>query len=413
MKTLVIKIATLSLLIMFTLSCNKETLPNLSNGNTLKFTDAEKSLLQSTNSFGINLFKQLGDTATSNLFISPLSVSLDLTMVYNGAKANTASQMQQVLGYGNLSNITINEDCQSLIQMLENADPNITFLIANSIWYRNTMTVKDSFINLNKTYFYAQVTAADFNNPSTVGEINNWAASNTDNKITQIITSIDHTTMMYLINALYFKGTWQYTFPTANTNNQNFYLSNGNTVSTPFMYEICNLKYLQNSLFSAAELPYGNGNFSMVVLVPAGSYTPLTILNSLSVQNWNNWNDSLILQKNVKVTLPKFTGTNNFSLVNPLKKLGITDAFSPLVANFSGIDGATDLYISDVKHFTYIDVDETGTEAAAVTITTVTASVAPIYEPILTANKPFVYFIKENTTNTILFAGIMENPAIQ
>lgn len=396
-------------LLIFANACKKDVLP--SKGYQLSFSDSEKSILQSDNFFGINLFKQLGDTATTNLFISPLSVALDLTMAYNGSEANTAAQMKQVLGYSQLPLISINQNCESLIQLLENADPKVTLNIANSIWYRNNMTVKDSFINLNKKYFNAQVIPADFNNPSTVGLINNWAANNTDNKITQIINSISPLNMMFLINAIYFKGSWEYSFPTANTQNQTFYLTGGNTISTPFMNLTGNFKYLKNSLFTAAELPYGNGNFSMLVLVPNGTNDPQTIINNLSPANWINWNDSLTLIQNVKITFPKFTLSDNMSLVQPLENLGMTDAFIQGSANFSGIDGGHDLYISGVTHYTYIDVDESGTEAAAITVTTITTSVSPVYLPMLVANKPFIYFIKENTTNTILFAGILENPS--
>lgn len=404
-------IFTLICFLIFSNSCKKEELSSTGN---LKFSNTEKSLLLSTNSFGISLFKQLGSTSTTNLFLSPLSISLDFTMAFNGAHTNTAYQMQQVLGYSQLSNLAINQSCQSLIQMLENADPSVTMLIANSIWYRNTFTVKDSFIDENKTYFDAQVNAANFNSPSTVTLINNWVASNTDNKITHVIDSIDSAEIMFLINATYFKGTWQYAFPVANTKDQTFYLSNGSTENTTFMIETASLKYLQNRLFTATVLPYGKGNFSMLVMVPNGTNTPQTLLNNLSPANWMNWNDSLTLEKQVTVTLPKFTMSNNFSLIPPLQSLGITDAFIFGVADFSGIDGRYDLYISDAYHYAYVSVDETGTEAAGVTVITVSEA---SYNPnennnvkYLTANRPFLYFIKENTTNTILFEGIMEQP---
>ena len=400
----------LVLLLVLGVGCTKKaTTETSSSGTPFNFSVSEKAVLSSTNSFAINLFSQLGDTATTDLFFSPLSIALDLTMVYNGAEDSTALQMQQVLGYGQMSNLAINQACHGLMQQLLESDPSVTLNLANSIWYRNTMTVKDSFITVNQTYLSAQVEAADFTNPNTVTLINNWAANETDQKITSVLTKISPADMMYLLNAIYFHGNWSKAFNASNTAAQNFTLSDGTPYSTPFMNQTGSFPFYSNDLFSSAMLPYGNGNYSMVILVPSGNNTPKDILDKLTPASWNSWNASYSSTGTTTLSIPKFSVRNQLNLNNTLENMGMTDAFYPTTANFSGIS-SMGLYISYVDHDSYISIDETGTTAAAVTITGISTAVAIENKNSLIANKPFLFVIKENTTNTILFAGIIEKP---
>ena len=190
---------------LFYASCKKS---NTEVVNKVSFTKSQEAILNSSNKFGFNLFKDLSASRPNdeNLFISPLSISFALTMTYNGAASQTAIDMQTTLGYGDMSKATINQSCKELMQTILHIDPKVAMEIANSIWYRNTFAVKDSFLTLNKTYFDAEVKPADFTNPQTVDLINNWVNVKTHEKINSVITEIPSDAIMYLINAIYFKA---------------------------------------------------------------------------------------------------------------------------------------------------------------------------------------------------------------
>lgn len=409
------KILTILILsIAAVISCKKNNADNVKP--SLNFSETEKSVLLSSNSFGLTLFQNLASSvsADSNVFISPLSVSLALTMTYNGAATQTATAMQTTLGYKNMDKTEINQSCQGLMQTLQNCDPNVIMNIANSIWYTNkSFNVEDSFININKTYFNAEVTSADFSNPATVNLINNWVSTKTYGTINQIISSIPPDIVMFLLNAVYFKGTWATAFDSSQTAPGNFYLSDGSTTSANFMVQRSKLSYYSNSLFSSVELTYGNGNFSMVILLPNGSHNCTSILHELNQSNWNAWNADMQSNTDVQVYLPKFTLSYGNMLNNVLTLMGMGIAFSD-TADFSGIDGKHDLSISLVYHKTYLQVNEKGTTASAVTAVGIVATVAnPNLSPqpiIFDVNRPFIFAIKETTTNSIIFMGLIQEP---
>jgi serpin B len=332
-------------------------------------------------------------------------------MAYNGAASQTATNMQTTLGYGGMSKEDINQACKDLSQILQSCDPNVILNIANSIWYRNTILVRDSFLNLNRTYFNAEVTAADFNSQQTVTQINKWVGDKTNGKITSIVTTIPPDLVMYLINAIYFKGTWKYEFNPKNTTKNDFTLIDGTVYSTDFMTQTGEFKYYENDLFTSISLPYGNGNFNMVAFVPKTGSNYQTILDNLTESNWNFWNEAFQSITDMHVYLPKFKFEFESNLNEVLSSMGMAVAFDPINANFSGIDGGYDLYISEVKHKTYIEVNESGTEAAAVTSIGITSEVMRPNE--FRANKPFIFAIKENTTNNILFIGLILKPIVQ
>ncbi|MDP4210240.1 MAG: serpin family protein [Bacteroidota bacterium] len=392
--------------------CNKSDSPVI---GPLNLTPSQKSLLNSSNTFGLKLFSQLTSEtgAPDNVFISPLSVSMALTMTYNGAANDTRDSMRNVLGFNEMTDADINQTCHDLVSVLGSADPKVSMEIANSIWYDQKFKVLPDFLNINRTYFDAEVSKADFTNTATVSLINNWVDNKTNHKITSIINSIPPEILMYLINAVYFKGAWKYEFDKAKTSQQNFILADGSNYSTDFMVQKGTFEYYQNADFSAVDLPYGNGNFSMMVLVPNAGKDYKTILSNLNTANWNAWNNSLT-NANVQVYLPKFKTTYKNELDKSLTNMGMGIAFSDVKADFSGIDGNHDLYISTVLHKTYADINEEGTEAAAVTVVGVgVTSVGPGESTIIfRADKPFIFVIKEKQTNSLLFMGLIRKPSV-
>ncbi len=394
-------------------SCSHVTAPNSGNQNP-PVTQVEKQVESANNSFAASLFSQVGSQEQGkNFFISPLSVSMALAMTLNGANGQTYSDMQKTLGLSGLSNDEINQSYQSLMTMFDNLDPSVTFNIANSIWYRNTFQVLSSFIAVDSTYFSSEVRSLNFNDPSAADIINSWVSSKTNGKIPTIIDPpIDATVMMYLINALYFNGTWKYTFDTANTKPYPFYLSDGSKESDSMMVVHDTLNYYSDGDFQVVELPYGNGEYSMLVLLPTTS-SSASLAANFSQTELNSITGGLA-RRDVQLTLPKFKVEYSTKLRDILSQMGMGSAFSGS-ADFTKINPAGGLHISDVLHKTYIDVNEKGTEAAAVTVVIVATTVVDSTHggPLMfDVNRPFLFLIKENHNNTIMFMGGIVDPSV-
>ena len=387
---------------------------DVSGDHFISLTKSQKVIVNSSNTFGINLFRTIVKTSnqSQNTFISPLSVSLALSMTSNGAANATFDSIQKTLGYTGLSAEEMNQSCLDLINALKGLDSKVIMEIANSIWYDQLLPVKQDFLTNNKTYFDAEVTKTNFQDAATLDLINSWVNNKTHGKIPTILDEIPADAVMYLINAIYFKGTWKYEFDKSKTAKQNFTLGNGNALSTDFMVQKGSFGYMRNDLFSAVELPYGDGNFSMMVMVPETGKTKNDILDNMNDVNWKMWSEQILNVSNVQVYLPKFKITYKNELNNILSSMGMSVAFDKNNADFSNIDGNRDLYISKVLHKTFVDVNEEGTEAAAVTAVEISyTSAGPGNEAIyFRANKPFVFVIKEKNTNAILFMGMLENP---
>lgn len=376
-----------------------------------KLEDVNTELIQSGNTFGINLFKEVlaSEEEEKNVFISPLSVSFALAMTYNGAAGDTKTAFENTLGFEGLSTAEINKSFEILMDALLNIDEKVLFEIANSIWYRNEFQVEEDFLNNNQSVFDTEIRSADFADPNTVDVINDWIAKKTKNKITDVLDFIPYDAVMYLINAIYFKGIWQYQFDPEQTSDRSFYLYDGTTVEVPAMVQKASLKYLEQQIFEAVELPYGDGHFSMVVLLPKPEYKTTDILAKLNDENWNNWMNAMNMKDDIEVSLPKFKFTYGVKLLNDeLINLGLGIAFSGQ-ADFSKINPDVGLFISRVLHKTFVEVNEEGTEAAAVTVVEMRyTSVGD--NNYFTVNRPFLFVIKEKETNAIIFMGKVYEP---
>jgi serine protease inhibitor len=372
---------------------------------------AEKSIASSSGIFGLKLFKDINDSeGDKNIFISPLSISMALGMTLNGANGTTYDSMKTALELNGLTQTEINEAYKNLINILTNADPKVIFNIANSIWYRNTMSFEQNFINTNKTYFNAEVNGLDFNNPVSVNIINNWVDQNTNGKIKKIIDIIPENAIMYLINAIYFKGDWKYQFDKDYTKDDFFTAKDGSEVLCKMMEQENNYNYLSNDIFQAVELPYGDSSFSMIIFLPKQDINDL--INQFTDGNWNAWLKSFKVREG-DIWMPKFELNYEINLNKVLKAMGMGIAFSES-ADFTKIYSPGGVLISSVKHKSYVKVDEEGTEAAAVTSVEVGIT-SIITEPgkfFMRMDKPFLFVIKENQTNSLLFIGKIVNPEL-
>lgn len=387
--------------------CASPTEPG--NNPPRELTTLERELVSSDNRFGLKLFREIMKTETDkNAFISPLSVSMALGMTLNGADGETKEAMEETLELAGLTTEEINQSYKSLIELLTNLDPQVVFDIANSIWYRLGMTFEQEFIDRNETYFNALVRALDFNSPDAVDTINGWVEENTNGKIDKIIQQIDPMAVMFLINAIYFKGTWTTQFDEEDTRDDWFNLPDGTQVPCKMMSQEAEFAYFSNELFQAIDLPYGDGLFSMTVLLPHGKVDIDSLIAAVDQQTWDGWMGGFSTAE-LTLYFPKFELEYELKLNDALSALGMETAFDPYSADFTRMYAHGGLFISEVKHKTYVKVDEEGTEAAAVTSVEFEAVSLP---PMMRVDRPFIFAIRENHSGTILFIGKIVEPAV-
>jgi len=391
----------LLVVVLFVSGCSTEPGPNVRD-----LTEIEQSLVQSSNRFGFKLLSEVvGQSDGGNVFISPLSVSIALGMTYNGTAGTTEEGMRACLEFGELTREEINQGYQDLIELLCNMDPRVTMEIANSIWYREGFEVLQSFIDAMLTFFDALVTAVDFTDPSTVDVINAWVKEKTHDKIDKILNETYADMVMVLINAIYFKGTWTYEFDPGDTKDATFHAPDGDK-TVKMMNLHGELSYQENADFQAVDLPYGFELFSMTVFLPKAGKSVDDLVTMLTDQNWAAWTAGFSVQE-IDLALPRFELEYEKTLNDVLKALGMQDAFDPLVADFSGIKPDHDMWISEVKHKTYVKVNEEGTEAAAVTSVTV---VDTAVGPLMTVDRPFLFVIHDKNSKAMMFMGKIVDP---
>lgn len=362
------------------------------------------------NAFAFDLFRQVIATAddNKNALISPLSATMALGMLYNGTSPDAGAEMAAALGMADLQPEQINEYYRTMREALLEIDPQTELGIANSIWSREGYGVKKRFIDLNCDYYDAHVESRDFNLPATLKAINNWCAGKTCNKITKIVDRIPAEAMMYLINAVYFKGVWQCEFDKNNTRQGNFAMAGGKAKNVPMMNQTARFPYCEDASMQCLEMPYGNGAFSMVVMLPVQGKSVDELIAELDADSYNAMLARLA-EREVMVKLPRWRQECNFSLNDPLSNLGMRRIFCS-GGNLNGIADDSRLCVSGVQQKSFIEVNEQGTEAAAVTVVEVGVTSVPSY-PRFLADRPFVYLIREKSTGVILFIGRMDEPA--
>lgn len=365
---------------------------------------------QAHTDFGLSAFKTLNREAeeVENLFISPFSISTALTMTANGARGQTLSEMMSTLNLGALSLAEVNLAYRELLAKLPGLDETVQLQIANSIWHRREMAIKQPFLDVNVENYQSEIYAADFTDPATVNLINDWVNVQTNGLIEKIVEDIPPEMVMYLLNAIYFKGSWTRPFDPELTGPATFTRDDGVEVTTDLMsYGETTLPFYQNDQFMMADLPYGDSIFTMTVLLPKEGVRTDALINALDLNTWQNWTSQL---KDTKLhfAMPKFKFAYEKELKELLKEMGMETAFLPGQADLTNISDA-ELYIDGVLHKAFVEVNEEGTEAAAVTSVGVGVTSVPMY-PYMILDKPFVFVIRENQTNEILFLGKLADP---
>lgn len=372
-------------------------------------TQAPKDLPAAHNAFGIDVFKQIEKSdGNSNVFISPTSIALALSMVYNGAVGDTRAAMAKTLHFQGLDIGTVDKQSAGLIQSMQNPDPKVQLAIADSVWAKQGVSFNQSFLDTVADSFGAKAAVLDFNDPQSVQTINSWVSDHTNGKIPTIINQLSSDEVMYLINAVYFKGSWTNAFDPSLTQNGDFHLADGSTAQRLLMQmHRKDFQYFENNDFQSISLPYGdNQRLTMNIFLPTGNVNDL--INQLDQKTWDQWMSQYQPMEG-DILLPKFKLTYQRELASDLSSLGMGIAFGN-GADFSGI--GNNLQISEVIHKTYVNVDEEGTEAAAVTGVGITATAVLAHSKTfyMDVNKPFFFAIRDTQTGEILFMGAVQDP---
>jgi len=365
----------------------------------------DKKVAQANQTFAFDIFKKLNEEDSNNsIFISPFSISQALAMTYNGAEGTTKEAMEKTLGFMEIDPTVVNESYKNLNNYLGNVDKKITLNIGNSIWIKEGQVVNRDFISRNKDGFNAKVETMDFSDPKLVDTMNKWIKEATNGMIDKMIDPpIPEDTFMYLINAIYFKGDWKTEFDSKLTYRDDFKAIDGTVQIVNMMTKSHNsYEYTANDKIKAVRLPYGNGKTSMYILLPRPGIDINEYINELTIDEWRGIKKTLINTDDILFGLPKFKlEYGDKSLNNSLKSLGMEEAFERN-ADFSGI--CDEIYISDVIHKAVIEVNEKGTEAAAVTKVKMEDNAASEAITFI-VDHPFLFIINDDVMDTILFMG--------
>jgi serpin B len=375
------------------------------------FEDATDSI----NRFTFDFYKHTLAGKNENSFASPYSVSSAFAMMYAGSDGETKNELSETFYFGKDSNF--HEKFASHQNNLQaNLPKGLALEVANAVWYKQGRKVLPAYQTLMKEHYRARIEGVDFTNPTkTCKIVNDWTNEKTHEKIQKIIAPEHITPDLHLIltNAIYFKSSWKKSFNKETTEDRNFQATPETTVKVPFMQDRASYKYFDNNMLQMIEMPYTDDASSMVVVLPRNNVSLETLEQELSYKNYQDWEKNM-RNRMVNLYLPKFKVEQSFLLNENLKKMGVKQSFSDN-AEYPYIIDKTNLKISAVLHKSFVEVNEEGTEAAAVTaILAVPTSTSVNRQPeniIFMADRPFIFFIKDNKTNTILFVGKIMNPA--
>lgn len=371
---------------------------------------AERELVKSDNGFGFRLFSGLAEAKSEgNIIVSPLSVSIALTMAYNGARGATETAMATQLGYGGMDRAEVNAFYAKLVPALSNADGTVKLSIANSVWSNVGLEVEPAFLDLNRATFEAETRTLDFAAPATVPVINKWVGDKTGGLIPEVLKApLSPDAVMLLINALYFKGAWTEPFDPKRSYEGVFHPAEGVEKPCRMMTADQRVLYHSDEKVNALELPYGDSLFSMVFLQPKDASGMPGLISDLADGAWEGWKDKFAPVKGV-IHVPKFKLEYGETINDVLISMGMGPAFER-TADFTGIRKSGGIFISKVIHKTFVNVDEKGTEAAAVTVVEMGTTSMPM--DLIKLDRPFVFAIRERSSGAVLFLGRITDPGI-
>jgi len=369
--------------------------------------NVDARLVAANTKFGFNLFNTLSkQQPNKNIFISPTSVALALSMTYNGVSGETKQEMTKVLELRGMTPQEINAANQNLQNSLQKNDPNVQVSIANSLWAKQGFSLKPEFLQINQEYYKANLSELDFTIPQeALSIINNWVSQKTQGKIDQIVEEISPDQVLFLINAIYFKGNWKTPFDKSKTTNKTFYLTDSSSKQHPMMSQMGFYPCYATDTFKAVSLAYGKkGALRIYIFLPNSNTNLATFSQQLTAENWDKWMQEFI-EINGIIEIPRFKIEYELELKSTLKALGMAGIFDISKADFSAMTD-DNVAVDSVKHKTFVEVNEEGTEAGAVASILLTRG--SIFK--MNVNRPFFCAIRDDTTGTILFMGTILDP---
>jgi len=373
----------------------------------------QAKLVSGDTGFAFGLLTELAkEQPARNVFISPYSISTVLQMVCNGAGGHTRDEMTRVLGTTGLEARALHRAHKDLDQSVRSAQADVTLNIANAIWYSVGIELRPGFASLNQDSYGATLDALDFTDPRTGGVVNTWADKATHGRIKNIVAGrLPGDTKMLLANAIYFKGNWEQKFDPKATKPRAFHRADGGQRQVPMMEQSGKFEYQEGNGCQAVRLPYKGGRLGLYVLLPEAGSSVEKLLATLNPEVWQGKLLRQLQSREGKLVFPRFRLEYGAELKPPLEAMGMKLPFGP-AADFSGMS-ATPLYLSAVKHKSFVEVNEEGTEAAAVTVAVMKATSlqrpSPPFEMVV--DRPFLFVIADNVTKAILFVGVVYEPA--
>lgn len=360
---------------------------------------------------GISFLQLAEPDEDGNIFISPTSALIAMLMVYNGTEGDTREEIEKALKLDGLSEKEVNEAARALMDTLHQKEEKIEVKLANSLWLNEDYSFNDDFSKKMNDYFAAEIDEIDIFDDASADRINNWVKKETNGLIDEIVEApLPENLLSYIINALYFNGTWKYEFNKDMTFDDLFYTENGEK-DMQFMTINEELPYFETDELQAIKLPYGDGKMNMQVFLPKENVAIDDVVRNMTEKTWENWQDSFKEEEGT-INLPKFSLEYETILNEPLQQLGIQEAFSDRADFSKMVPPEVSVYISEVKQKTFIEVDEEGTEAAAVTSVEITLESTIEDDPrfYMHVNRPFLFAIYDESSETILFLGLIKSP---
>lgn len=392
-------------LLLIAFSCHDSSIEPDNSPNLRALSEEERQVASGANAFAFNLYRKLQNETPTNTFISPLSVSTALAMILNGASDETKQSILNTIDFGGFTPAQVNKAYFDLTALLLSMDRKVKMTIANSVWYKDEYKVHADFSSVIRNFYDGEVRGLDFSDPATKDVINSWVESKTNNRIKDILTNISRDEVMYIINAIYFKGDWTYQFDKTKTYKAAFYGLNNAVSEVDMMFSKgVKLDQYATDQLQVLSVPYGNGQFNFTMIVPADPNKLTEIANKLTSEQLDQWiaqSDSLT----VILEMPRFKMNWKKDLLTTLEEMGMAKKGFPKL-----FETALSLQISKVIHQSFIDVNEEGSEAAAATVIGVEFTSIPSKPARITIDKPFLFMIREKHSNAILFLGQLVDP---
>lgn len=388
-------------------SCSEDepVTPNIKyNPGTIKLTTAQQAQVENSNEFAWKFFKEVSKGEQQDVFVSPLSVTYALGMLSNGAVGDTQKEILEGLEFRSGKVDDINSLCHQLMIESPKLDKSTKVSMANAVVANKNKPLQPDFKNVVEKQYQALVTNQDFSSPATLSFINQWASDHTQGMVPKILERINPDGVSYLLNALYFKGIWYRQFDKKHTKKEAFTKADGTKSQVQMMHQKERFFAAENDNYQTVVLPYGNGSYEMVVLLPREGKELSSLLQTMDAKKWKD-NLKNTYSSKVDLKLPRFTSAYNRELNDVLKLLGMNAMFDSSKANLTKMS-AVSSFVSMVLQKAKIEVDEEGSKAAAVTVVdTAPTAVAPSKPILFHANRPFMYAIVEHSTGTIFFMG--------